>query len=351
MHQDPAATARIFASSGTTGAPKHIPVSHGRWEHRMTAYTLGLDPAPVVRIITVGFGITWGFTAVMRTLWAGGTIVLTNPQAFAETVRQHKVESLVVSPSSLGSIIGLLPAAFERPATLRCIEVSGAPLPPPLHAAAVDRLCGNVVVFMGSSETGGTASGPVNAPFMQRLGSAGVLLPGVEMEALGEDGSVLAPGQDGALRVRSSSVAPGYVDEVAGESPFRDGWFYTGDSGAVWPGGVLTLSGRTSDIINSGGVKVSPLVVEAALHRFPMVMEAIAFGVPDRLGVTQIWAAVVAPGLLDTAALGAFCHRELGATRPKSILQVPAIPRNANGKVRRDLLIQHALEQQAKARS
>jgi acyl-CoA synthetase (AMP-forming)/AMP-acid ligase II len=157
----------------------------------------------------------------------------------------------------------------------------------------------------------------------------------------------LPPGTEGILRIRSANCIAGYLgDTAASASVFRNGWFYCGDVGAVSDDGALTISGRTSDFINSGGNKVSPQVIEDVLLSLPQVTEAAAFGVPDGMGVVQIWAAIVADARVETSALKAICHAKLAEKSPKFILQVKGLPRNANGKVVRDELVKFAMTQQ-----
>lgn len=132
-------------------------------------------------------------------------------------------------------------------------------------------------------------------------------------------------------------------DDEASAQAFRDGWFVSGDIGAVWPDGMLTVTGRVSDLINRGGTKVSPRVIEQALLSLPTVIDAAAFGVPDASGLEQIWAAIVARARIDDTVLNAFCQRALPGISPTTILQMAALPRNENGKLLREQLVAIAL--------
>ena len=107
---------------------------------------------------------------------------------------------------------------------------------------------------------------------------------------------------------------------------------------------MLSLAGRTHEVINSGGVKLSPHVIEEALLTLPLVTDAAAFGVPDAAGIEQPWAAIVAAAPIDNAVLTAFCQKVLPGRAPKVILQMQALPRNASGKVQRDLLVAYAVQ-------
>jgi acyl-coenzyme A synthetase/AMP-(fatty) acid ligase len=114
----------------------------------------------------------------------------------------------------------------------------------------------------------------------------------------------------------------------------------------VSPEGLLTISGRDGDFINAGGNKMNPAVIETVLLSLPQVTEAAAFGVPDRMGVVQIWAAIVSAAPVDMAALQALCREKLAGKAPKYIVQIKGLPRNANGKIVRTELIRFAAQRQ-----
>jgi acyl-coenzyme A synthetase/AMP-(fatty) acid ligase len=343
-HPGGAAVCRIFGSSGTTGTPKFAALSHALVVRRVMSVALSMGSAPAVRICGVGFGITWGFHTVLRTLWAGGTLVLTDPAQALAAIRRHAVTSLVIAPASLRTLVESLPATAAPLPSLREIEVGGSALPPRLYDLVRQRLCPTVIGYVGATEVGGVAS----APLAEVPGAAGILHAGVTVEAVDEADRPLPAGTEGILRIRSALLAPGYLDGgAASEAVFRDGWFYSGDLGSVSADGRLTLRGRVSEVINAGGVKVSPQVIEDVLLAIPDVAEAAAFGVPDRLGVVQIWAAIVAPRPIPQATLQAACRVGLAGRAPRMIVQIKALPRNANGKVMREALVQAATQHAA----
>jgi acyl-coenzyme A synthetase/AMP-(fatty) acid ligase len=101
----------------------------------------------------------------------------------------------------------------------------------------------------------------------------------------------------------------------------------------VTPEGVLRITGRTSDYINSGDIKVSSRAIEDVLLGLPEVNRAVAFGVPDADGLAVIWAAIVVAPPVDNAILNRLCGEKPGAAAPKFIAQMKDLPRDANGKV------------------
>ena len=352
IHPDPEAVFRILSSSGTTGTPKHAIITHAVNARRVEATCLAEGGGPDVRIIGVGLGGSWGSNTALRTLWGGGTIVLSNPEHAAEAISRHGVTAISTSPAALRMILGALPQGAGPFASLQRIEMSGSRLPEALQRLAAERLGGRLISFFGATETSLTASAPVDA-LTSRPGAVGLILPGVEVEALDDAQRPLPPGQEGVLRFRSDRLAAGYLGEADFSTErFQDGWFHSSDIGTVWPDGMLTINGRTTDVINAGGVKVHPHVIESALMKLPTVLDAAAFGVPDALGVTRIWAAIVARSRIDDAVLNAFCRHALPGIAPHTILQMKALPRNQNGKLRRDQLVDiglHATSRPAEA--
>ena len=343
-HADPAALCRVFESSGTTGLPKHIPVSHDLMARRVHGRLRFLPGGPAVRIIAMGLGGAPGFETVLRTLWAGGTLVLTNPAQAAAAILRHGVTSIVTSPITLRTILAGLPPDAPGPLpSLQSIEVGGSELPANLHRLVVARLCPTVISVFGSSEADHTAGASI-AELAARPGAVGRIRADVEARAVDDLGRALPPGIEGILQIRGDRVASGYMwDDEASAQAFRDGWFVSGDIGAVWPDGMLTVTGRVSDLINRGGTKVSPRVIEQALLSLPTVIDAAAFGVPDASGLEQIWAAIVARARIDDTVLNAFCQRALPGISPTTILQMAALPRNENGKLLREQLVAIAL--------
>lgn len=336
---------RIFATSGSTGTPKFVALSHELMATRVLSGGLALGGERAVRICGLGLGIGVSLVLVLRTLWTGGTLVLTDAANALGAIRRHGVTSLLASTFLLQDLLSRIEPGAAPP-TLRSIDVSGSALPGPLYARVRETLCGNVIARFGATETGAVASAPIAALYGDPL-AVGIVHPGVAVEAVDADGRTLPPDREGELRIRTTGLASGYLDDPeTSAAAFRDGWFYSGDLGSVSADGVMRVSGRIGEVINSGGVKVSPRLIEDVLLSAPAVTDAAAFGVPDELGVVRIWAAVVATEPLAKPALNALCGR-LGERAPRSFLQLAALPRNGNGKLVREVLVRAALAHQA----
>ncbi len=345
-HPGGGAPCRVFATSGTTGGPRHCVSTHTAMAARVEGHEYGMvnDRGRTAMICALGLGGASGLRSALTVFKLGGTLVFTNMAGIVNAILRHGVTSLVTSPIMLRRIAAMVPDGVGPLPPLRVIRVSGSQLPLRLAEIAARKLCPNLVTSFGSTETGNICLGRFGAIGVP-LG-VGTIVPGVTVEAVDAHDTPLPAGTEGLLRFRAPGAVDGYFnDEAATRASFRDGWFYSGDLGAVTAGGVMIVTGRIGDFINSGGVKVDPRTIEEVLLTLPGVSDAVAFGVPDPDGLAQIWAAIVPATPIDGAVLNRICGQRLGATAPKFILQMRELPRNANGKIVTAVLIEFAAAQ------
>ena len=347
LHPDPDAVLMYCPTSGTTGRPHYTPVSHDLMLRRVVLRVLTLAPLAGTRGLAatrqaclVAPGSCYGFATVLRALWGGGTVVQLGQDvgAIAERIAESGVTSLVASPIGVQRIAEALARSTPIPG-LEILEIGGGLLPPGVAELAQQRLCRNVVVAYGSSETGPVTSTPL-ARAGARRGAAGYPYLGVTIEIVDDGDRPVAPGVEGHVRIRSEYAAGVYVDDPeASARVFRGGWVYPGDVGALEADGMLRIVGRGDDLIDHGGVLVHPEAIERALADLADLTEVAVFGVADGARVTRLCAAVVPAGPWDAQAFHARCRERLGRDAPDVIVQVQALPRNANGKVLRPELV------------
>ena len=350
LHQDDATICAYFDSSGTTGVPKIIGISHALMTRRIAAKERFAPlPGEPRQIFAVGPGAAYGFRDTLRVLGQGGLVVfIATLDDILASIPRHEINYLVVAPALVQRLVAARAADAGPFPSLAIVEVGGSHLPRAVWQGARERLCPNILSTYGATETGSVA-----AALMEDLadhpGAVGRLYANVEMEAVDADDQPLPAGTEGILRVRSELCADRYFDDpVATAEAFRDGWFYPGDIGSVSADGRLDITGRTAQVINNGGDKISPHVIEEVLRAQPGIIDAAAFGVPDADGMIKIWAAVVTQPHADISAVMTASHAQLWGRAPKFIFSVAALPRNANGKVVREDLVKNALAQQQK---
>ncbi|MFN3281233.1 MAG: AMP-binding protein [Tabrizicola sp.] len=230
----------------------------------------------------------------------------------------------------------------EATAHMRLFISGSAPLSPATHAEWQARTGHAILERYGMTETNMITSNPYEGE--RRAGTVGMPLPGVEVRIAGPDGSVLPPGEAGAIEVRGPNVFKGYwrLPEKTAEE-FRDGWFVTGDLGAFDADGYLSILGRAKDLVITGGLNVYPAEVEAALDDLPGVAASAVIGVPHPdFGEAVVACLVPAPGAdLSEERIRLALRDRLAAFKiPKRVLVLDELPRNAMGKVQKAALRQ-----------
>ena len=193
----------------------------------------------------------------------------------------------------------------------------------------------------GLTETSSTIAGEPLPPARRKRGSVGVAV-GCEIAIMDERGLLLPPGEVGEVVVRGPGVISGYecAPEINRQS-FTNGWLRTGDLGTLDADGYLFLTGRSKEIINRGGAKISPAEIDEILNAHPAVAEAAAFALPDEVLGEEVAAAIVlAGGLAGTKQLEdelrEFCAARLSSSKvPRRIVFLKEMPRSATGKTLR----------------
>ena len=347
----------ILQTSGTTGRPKLLPLTHANFIAEAGKMRDWFDLTPKDR--SLSFLPLYYAHGLRETLFpaiiTGGSVARPHDAVqlkIADWLGHLQPTWYSTFPIFHQSIFGLISAAPDRRVahTLRFIMSAGTPLKPALKRGLEDGLGVPLLEFYGIGEAG-HMSANLLPPGPRKDGTCGIPKPGEMMIAL--DGEAVPAGELGEVLLRSPSVISGYLDNPhANADAFAaDGWFRTGDLGMLDRDGFLTIHGRLKEIINRGGEKLSPIEVERVLLRHPAVLDAAACGIPHpRLG-DEVAAAVI---LRDSAAvtpseLRSFARRQLAAFKvPRVIATVASLPKDITGKIqRRELsrMLSHASDE------
>jgi malonyl-CoA/methylmalonyl-CoA synthetase len=223
-------------------------------------------------------------------------------------------------------------------AGMRLFVSGSAPLPPQVLEAFNERFGHVILERYGMTETLMNVSNPLIGE--RRAGTVGFPLPLTAVEIRDPEGAVVADGAVGELWVRGPNVCDGYWQRPdATAAAFKDGWFRTGDIGVRASDGYITLQGRRSDLIISGGFNIYPREIEELLLTLPGVREAAVAGESDPVRGEIPVAYVVGDATLDLAALEGLVRAELASFKvPRRWVRVEALPRTALGKVQKHLL-------------
>ena len=360
---DPAA---VTFSSGSTGAPKGVLVSH---RNRTLASCLGAQAFELADDDVMGcttplfhvaglfmwlqIGIRRGLTVVLLEKWA--------PDQFADAVARDGVTAAFLVPAQVTALLDDAAAAArvrKNGGGLRHLNISGAPMPSGLLDRALSAWPGlEIVEHYGQSESCPLAYRPAAFARAKPM-SAG--RPCVEMAVLDGSGKPLPAGEIGEVASRGAHTLLGYIgDDIGSGVGLADlraggGWLRTGDIGRIDEDGFLHLIDRSKDVIVSGGENIFPAEVERALYRHPAVRECAVFGVPDDkwgevpaahvVANGAAWDGGDAPGAApdsaeppDEAALIDFVATQIPRyKRPRFVKFVETLPRTAIGKIQKN---------------
>ncbi len=320
--------ALIAYTSGTTGAPKGAVLSHANLLASAEALALAWRWTPDDRLVLAlplfhlhGLGV-----GLHGTLGVGASVVLRRSFAVDDVLDRITAEraSLFFGVPTMWSRLAASARADEL-AGLRLGVSGSAPLPAELHRAIEAASGQRVIERYGMTETVMNVSNPYDGE--RRAGTVGLPLPGVEVR--------LDDGTDEIL-LRGPNVFAGYRGrpDATAEAFTHDGWFRSGDVGSFDPDGYLRIIGRRKELIISGGFNVYPREVEDVLRTHPAVADAAVVGAPHPDWGEEVVGVIEATGPVDTDAVLAHAATQLaGYKRPKRLVVVDALPRNALGKV------------------
>lgn len=344
--------AAILYTSGTTGRSKGAMLSHGNLlsNARVLKDYWGWQPGDTLIHALPIFHAHGLFVALHGALLNG------SPMLWLARFDPRLVIQLLPCATVFMGVPTLYTRLLAEPGLTREVAshmrlfISGsAPLLIDTFQAWQQRTGHTILERYGMSETVMLTSNPYRADerhagqSQRRGGTVGFPLPGVELRIVGDDGAALAAGEIGAIQVRGPNVFAGYwrMPEKTRQEFTADGWFRTGDVGQQDEQGYVTIVGRSKDLIISGGYNVYPAEVEGCLNELPGVQESAVVGVPDP-DFGEVGVALVVPragATLDPAQLLASLRSRLANYKiPKRCLVVAELPRNAMGKVQKQLL-------------
>jgi long-chain acyl-CoA synthetase len=345
--RDEHAPAMLMYTSGTTGLPKGVPLTHRNMlaAGRAVAKAQALGARDRVLSSLPLYHINGQCIATVGPLVSGGSIVM--PHRFSVTqwwrlVEAHRPTWLNLVPTIVSYLLNgpaLTEGQSQACRGVRFARSASAPLPPEQHRAFESRFGIGVLEALGLTECASVAFANPLDPRKRIIGSCGVPL-GVDARVVAPDGGGLPDGARGEIEIRGDQVMAGYhrADDETARTLRPDGWLRTGDLGYRDGGGFYFITGRLKELIIKGGENIAPREIDEALLRHPAVLEGAAVGVADPdYGQEILGCVVVKPGAtLDVGALRAHCERELGRYKtPKYLRIVAELPKGPSGKVQR----------------
>lgn len=347
---DPDGIACILYTSGTTGRPKGVRLTHRSILATVppTAALSGLCPGD--RVLS-SLPLFWVAGLVIRTLptLACGSALIFLRRFTAESavalLRRHRPTGIHLRPPQVAAILAAEGTDTDLFASVRRGNGRRDWFQGALAAEAT------LVTGYGMTEMSGYVTAlDYRDSEAERARGVGAALPGVDVRIVDAGGALLPPGSTGCIQVRGPGMFAGYHKEPAGTGMTADGWFDTGDLGSVDADGRFTFSGRSKDLLRVKGINVSPLEVEAVLGTHPDVESIYVVGVPEG-GLEQKLVALVVlkeeGGALPEEGLRALARERLSAyKRPETYLRIDraSVPFGATSKPQRSALARIAEE-------
>jgi len=355
-------TALIIFTSGTSGQPKAVVLSHRALLARlqMTLHVTRKLPHQIdesahdVTLITGPLFHVGGMQTLMRAVVAGDALVLSqgryDPADVLASIERHKVKRWNAVPTMVSRLLDHPDVSRRDLSSLKSISIGGAPV----HAELMHRIrtqlpsvSPRIPTGYGLTENGGQATAAAGSEDIEQLGSTGKPLPCVEVQFLPHPGL-----PDGEILLRSPTQMSGYFG--LDESPInKGGWLHTGDLGKLDEMGNLWITGRCKDMIIRGGENIAPVAIERALLTIPGVAEAAVFGIPhpdlgeEVMAVVQIDCDVTVQQIIEQLRdkVASF------AVPSRWRLQQDPLATNQTGKVDKALLSVQARAELAQQRS
>lgn len=331
-------TVRIVFSSGTTGQPKAIALGFEALSPFDDALETWFEGDPF--LVLMDLGTPWGFGGFYLSVKGGRPFLCVGgatPSEIVTMAAANSVTSLKGSPAQIAGFATEAEAQQLTIPTLSTVYVGGTVMPTGVaqRMRAVASGC-TIYGMYGATESGIVTSRVYES---DDPSDAGQLVPGASVQVVDDTDEVVPIGVPGRIRHQTPGMVHEYLGDAAATArSFRNGWFYPGDLGFIRADGGLTLTGRETELLNAGGVKLDPARLDTFALGVAGVIDACSFDYPTLSGIREIGIALVAADDLDVQALIRQLRSEFGTAAPALVARVDSIPRGATGKpLRREL--------------
>ncbi len=343
----------LLYTSGTTGTPKGVLLTHGQVmataNHVIAAHRLTRDD--ICYAFLPLFHVNAQVIGFLSTLLSGGKMILDkkfSASRFWKTISEQRITWVSAVPTVI-AILLKSETDIMYPHHLRFVRSASAPLPE-LHAKQFEERFGLAVIeSYGMTEAASQICVNPVPPGIRKLGSVG-LPAGVDVAIKDSDGISLLPFEVGEIAICGDSIVKSYESGDTSGTSFRDGWFYTGDIGYTDDEGYVFITGRSKEMINRAGQKITPREVEEVIGQDDMVQSVAVIGLPDEMYGERV-AAYIVPRSFVSMEVNALverlkdkCKQTISAYKcPSEYHMIDEIPVGPTGKIQRTRLKQQVL--------
>jgi len=340
VDRDPTDLAVISYTSGTTGKPKGVMLTHANllFNAENSAKVSNVrDDDISISVLPLAHLFGLGNTLVGQLFKVHGVILRWfTPEGVLDAMRTYRANSTALVPAMVQLMLATPGFDDVDWSSLRYAIVAAAPVPQEMADEFERRTGARVLQGYGLTETSPTVS-VMRLDDPRKPGSCGRPAPNVEVTIRDDAEDVLPPGEQGEVCVRGANVMAGYYNRPeATAEVIRDGWFHTGDIGYLDDEGFLFITDRKKDLIIRGGFNIYPRDIEEIIFQHPAVQECAVVGVPDEMMGEEVKAFVVLrPGQQATEAeILELCRQHLSVRKaPRWVEFLDALPKNAVGKI------------------
>lgn len=345
---DPDETAAILYTSGTTGSPKGVLLTHVNLINnaRFIAQYLRLTeqdriciPVPLFHCFGSVIGTLTAAVTGAMCIFPGATF---DPLATLESIETDQATAIYGVPAMFIAELNCPEFRRFRLNSLRAGIMAGAPCPIEVMRRVVDDMhCAQMLVAYGQTEsTPVITMSHADDSLETRCTTVGCALPETEVRIASPEGKTLEAGEQGELLARGYMVMKGYdgEPEATARAVDEEGWLHTGDLAVMRPDGYFRITGRAKDMIIRGGENISPREIEELVHTHPDVADVQVVGIPDeRLGeIVVAWVRLKSGARANEEAIRAYCRGKLAYFKvPQHVRFVEGYPTTLSGKVQK----------------